>query len=192
MEKIALFLDDHASEVVILDFNHFYDVSQESHRCLIDKILKRFPSKLCPPTDMKEVTLKFMSERGYRLIVFYQDNIACDHPQLWGKCRISSPWPNTPDVHVLLKTLTENFTKSREISKFYVTQGVLTLTEEYVIANLLKTLKETLARDAAKPFVEWLKSKTAGREGINICIMDSVELENYVASVIQLNYSLIE
>jgi len=192
LEEIALFLDDHDSEVVILDFNHFYDVSKESHLCLIDKILKRFPSKLCPPTDVNRVTLKFMSKHGFQLILFYQSCIACGHPQLWPGCRISSPWPNSLQVQDLLEKLEENYEEGRDISSFYVTQGVLTPTVGYVVRHAYTTLKDTLVRAAAKPFVEWLKSKTAGREGINVCIMDCVELENYITNVIQLNYSLIE
>ena len=189
MEEVALFLDDHASEVVLLDFNHLCNVSKESHLCLIDKILKRFPSKLCPLTKVNEVTLNSMSQHGFQLIVFYKNCISRDYPLLWPGCSISSPWPNKHQVQDLLDTLEENFQKARDISKFYVSQGVLTPTTCYIICHACKTLKQTLAQTAARPFVGWLKPKTAGPNGINICIMDCVELENYVASVIQLNYS---
>ena len=42
MESLAAFLDDHCSEIVLLDFNHFYAMDSAEHERLINALLRRF------------------------------------------------------------------------------------------------------------------------------------------------------
>jgi len=41
LDSLAAFLDEHCHEVVLLDFNHFYDMDTEAHNRLIKALLDR-------------------------------------------------------------------------------------------------------------------------------------------------------
>ena len=42
LDSLAAFLDDHCCEIVLLDFNHFYDMDSAAHDRLINALLDRF------------------------------------------------------------------------------------------------------------------------------------------------------
>lgn len=189
LSNMASYLEDHGSEVVILDFNHFYEVSYEAHHCLIGKIRDRFGSKLCPVHHhLRDVSLRFMWQNGYQLIVFYHQCIGHRFQFLWPGCHMQSPWPNTDDVCQLLDTLEKNYENRRSEENFYVTQGILTPGTTFILTHLYSTLKETLAQTAVVPFLNWIKGKAIGRNGLNICIIDSVELSGFTKAVVDMNY----
>lgn len=103
----------------------------------------------------------------------------------------------------------------RPQNSFFVSQGVLTPTVYTVISHVTSSLKDHFARPTAQAVVEWLKThrKTtttnnvgvdgecisqngtdldegqAGAEGVNIVIVDFVDLDqSYVETVVKLNY----
>ena len=189
LAEINEFLNQHSKEIVLLDFNHFYMVSEKEHEQLVGKIGEIFGGKLCAFCDPAEVTLQNLWDQGKQVLVFYHSQIVHRYPQLWPGEAIPSPWGNTVSQPTLLQFLEKNFQRGRQANQFYVAQGVLTPDTKYVIEHLRSSLKSQLATKVAPPFVDWIKTKDAGISGINICIMDYVEMVEYVDAVIQLNYN---
>lgn len=73
LNVINKFLENCSEEVVILDFQHFYNFTEENHGVLTDEIKAVFGDKLCPlPWEITTVTLSWMIDRGYRVIVVYR------------------------------------------------------------------------------------------------------------------------
>jgi len=58
LDSLAAFLDDHCCEIVLLDFNHFYDMDSAAHDRLINALLGRFISSFV----VKTCTICFVSE----------------------------------------------------------------------------------------------------------------------------------
>lgn len=199
LESVATYLglEEHRREIVILDFNHFYEVSDDAHELLFKKIRESFGSKLCPFNPNDDVSLKFMWDKGYQLIVFYnpeqgdrESNVTIPD-FLWPADHIQSPWPNTVDIGQLIDTLETNYKEGRPTEKgnFYVTQGILTPDAKFIITHLCSTIKETLGQTAVGPFLSFLnRDKAIGPQGLNICIMDCVELSGFINDVVGINY----
>ena len=187
LEEINVFLDEHPKEIVLLDFNHFYDANDNSHSRLKRNIFDTFGSKLCPFVELDQLSLCFMWECNLQVIVFYH----CNHgnePQLWPGTAIRSLWPNVKTVDELLDE--DTLKRNEHMDKFQVTQGVLTPDTQFVVFHIGATLKNSLCVQAAEPFVRWLKTKKPDRYGVNICMIDFVEMADYISTVINLNYSL--
>ena len=85
MVEISDFLSDHSKEVVLLDFNHFYGMDAEKHARLLDMIIDTYGSKLCPAGIPNDITLDYMWQNGYQVLVFYHDDLAFSYKQIWSK-----------------------------------------------------------------------------------------------------------
>lgn len=199
LAEIDSFLESHEKEVVLLDFKSFCDFDGDAHDALAKTVMARFGSRMCRFADARRVTLDRLWRDRHQVVAFYHhrchggddgdDDAAMTSHGFWPGDAIRSPWPNTTDVPKLLKVLEGNLERGRPESIFHVTQGVLTPDTGCIVRNLCTTLEEVLAHKVAPPFVKWLRARRAGRGGgINICILDFVELEGYVETVIRLNY----
>lgn len=58
--EMNTFLTQHPTEVIFLDFNHFYAMSNSHHEYLISKIQEVFGSKLCTKECVENVTLNYL------------------------------------------------------------------------------------------------------------------------------------
>lgn len=56
LDQIRAFLDCHAREVVLLDFNHFYGLQNAHHEALVAMLREVFGDRLCPPLFAQEVS----------------------------------------------------------------------------------------------------------------------------------------
>lgn len=207
MEEICEFLESHPKEIILLDFNHFYHMDKKHHSECVDSMKSIFGDKLCPyQTDTESLTFKFMWENGYQVIVFYhhQDpNHKLDidpNDHLWPGSYIPSAWLNVSKLSDFKLKLDEMFRKritsapdgKAHNSTFHVCQGVLTPVASQIVGGLASSLKEKCSDQIAAYYVDWLKSTRPGKNGINICIIDFVETENYIRTVIRLNEKLLK
>ena len=188
---VAAFLEEHDKEVVLLDFNHVENLSQVQHVQCINILKSTFGDKMCKYTeDIELITLNYLWEQKFQVVVFYHHNNAEDNQDLWPGRDIPSSWPNVTDTEQMLKYLDENYNQTRNMKKFHVTQGVLTPRCCTVIMNLCSTLKAQCSDKCGGNFVEWLKEREAGNDGINICIIDFVHEYDYIPTVLSLNQKL--
>ena len=193
MKDIKIFLDDHPKEIVLLDLNHFYSLDEFKHKQFLSLILEILGYKMVPFIDRDSVTLDMLWENNLQVIVFYHNDIVKEYAQFWPGYQIPSPWPNTMSRTDLVSKLDIAYDETRKKkNSFFVFQGVLTPTTSHVIAHLNGSLKNDLASKASMPYVKWIKTKQAGKNGINVCIMDFVEDSDYIKTVIDLNETLAE
>lgn len=186
LQEIQTFLDSHPKEVVILDFNHFYEMNEKHHENLIELVTDKFESKMCPHLDMDSVTLSMMWESGLQVIVFYQNNFIRDNMMFWPASSIKAPWANTADIHDLMTFLDSRFKSGRPLDEFHVTQGVITPGTGMIMSHLNSSL-QAMTEKVAPRIVVWLKDKKIGSQGINICMIDFVEKADFISNVISLN-----
>lgn len=186
LEEIKSFLDCHSREIILLDFNHFYEMNESHHKKLIDLLIDKFESKICPHLDMDSVSLSMMWESGLQVIIFYQNEFIKDNMMFWPASSIKAPWPNTAHIHDLITFLDGKFKAGRPPNEFHVTQGVITPGTGAIMSHLNSSL-HILAEKAAPRIVLWLKDKQIGAQGINICMIDFVEKADFIPSVITLN-----
>ena len=74
LEEINQFLDAHSHEVVLLDFNHFYDFNDQcGHEQLIHLIHEVFGTKLCTTArTIEECTLSYLWDHHQQVILLYE------------------------------------------------------------------------------------------------------------------------
>jgi hypothetical protein len=182
------FLDSHPEEIVLLDFNHFYDMDSSAHHRLVDSLLHRFSSRMCPVMDMSCLTLRTLWDTGLQLVVFYHDHDSVEqHFQLWPGSIIPAFWHNKQTVDQLVEAVDAMRCK-RPPTDFYVSQGVLTPDTWYIASHVGQNLRSNICDGTLQPFVDWLRRQTIGCHGVNIVTMDFVELTQFIPTVVALNY----
>ncbi len=194
LQEIASFLDHHCKEVVLLDFNHLYDMTEELHKKFLAQIKETFGSKLCPNQDISAVTLQNLWKLNQQVLVCYHHPLATHDMLVWPGDVIMSPWPNQTSSEKLLHILEKNYELGAVSAAFYVTQGVLTPDVLFVIEHIESSLYASLCQKVAEPVVQWLTKKQAigaGKRGINICILDYVQLAKYTDIVLALNQAIL-
>ncbi|XP_072026187.1 LOW QUALITY PROTEIN: PI-PLC X domain-containing protein 3-like [Amphiura filiformis] len=190
LREINEWLDAHPKEVVLIDFNHFYDMSAEDHQILVLQIQQIFGDKVCPLMDIDKSALNVLWDNKWQVIVFYcHDDTTIDKTQLWPSNCIQSIWPNTTEAPKMVNRLEAYLTRGRPNDKFYVSQGVLTPTGTTILQRISSNLKDVCAPVAMKNLLFFLKNKSIGPKGINIVIADFVELDDFVSKVLALNPS---
>nr|XP_002738394.2 PREDICTED: PI-PLC X domain-containing protein 3-like [Saccoglossus kowalevskii] len=187
MNEINKWLDEHPKEVVLIDFNHVYQMDETHHLDLFDKFADIFSHKICPRMDCKDCTLEFLRENKWQVIIFYQDDFAEEYPTMWTSQAIYAPWPQTPEPAKMVNRLEAFHTRGRHLDKFHVTQGILTPTGTTVLGNLGSSLKDCLAASAIRNLQFFLKEKKIGEKGINIVLVDFVEMGDFIPTVLSLN-----
>ena len=64
LDSVSSFLSEHQREVVLLDFNHFFNMEEEHHAMLISLLSSHFGDLLLPISKVQEVTLSDMWNQG--------------------------------------------------------------------------------------------------------------------------------
>lgn len=201
LRDINTFLTSNPLEVVILDFNHFYNMNQTAHNMLLTEIRNVFGYKSVPPPfttpnyKMWGTNLQVLWQTPYRVIPLYHDDNIVQYPEIWAGSYIESPWANTSDVSTLIDFLDTNYTKKYRDrnDSFYCWQGVVTPRPRDVALNVGSSLERRMATKATEEFVKWLQNgKVPGPQGINICSSDFVEKHEFIQNVISLNLRIHE
>ncbi|CAG5924077.1 unnamed protein product [Menidia menidia] len=206
LEQISNYLSSHAREVVFLDFNHFYGVQNLHHEKLVAMLKEVFGEKLCPVVFAQEVTLQYLWEKEYQVLVFYHHPMALEVPFLWPGQMMPSPWANTTDPEKLIQFLQASVTDRRHVrtfislqvlghrrkGTFFVSQVVLTPKASTVMKGVASGLRETITERALPAMMQWIRSQRPGESGINIITADFVELGEFISAVITLNYHYLD
>lgn len=196
LRDINTFLMNNQKEVVILDFNHFYNMTQADHAELLSEIVTRFGYCLVPPPFTSssfrrwDMTLQNLWSTPYRVIPLYNDHTVDYFPQIWPAGNIESPWCNTSSVNTLITYLEHNYNSRHRFHNdtFYNWQGVLTAQTKDILLHPGSTLERHLADRATPAFVNWLRNdKVPGPREINVCTTDFVEKHEFIPTVIGLN-----
>ncbi|XP_048350822.1 PI-PLC X domain-containing protein 2 isoform X1 [Sphaerodactylus townsendi] len=190
--EINTFLTHHPTEVVFLDFNHFYAMDKNHHVYLIGRIKEVFGSRLCTKECVENVTLNYLWEKKQQVLIFYHHPIYEENPILWPGNKMPAPWANTTSVHKLLQFLETTLGERAKHGTFHVSQAILTPRVKTIARHLIRGLKNTLVHRNLPLILNWVKSQKPGIMGVNIITSDFVELVDFAASVIALNDLLLE
>ncbi|VDM56932.1 unnamed protein product [Angiostrongylus costaricensis] len=123
LQQVIEFLEENKKEVVILDMNHFFNMDKSTYRVLQNEVVAVLgKDQICPFMNVNLVSLDFMWKNGYRVVIF--SSFPGGNPTLfWPAVMISSPWPNTNNVGVLLAFLDSSLEHRRYSPHgFFVTQ----------------------------------------------------------------------
>ncbi|KAK3101616.1 hypothetical protein FSP39_004891 [Pinctada imbricata] len=192
LRDIERFLHLHPQEIILLDFNHFYNMTPDDHTILLNEIKDIFGAKLAeynPYLSLWKLTLEHFWRTPQRLIIFYHNPMWNSVNFTWPSELIPSPWANVSSTSSLVQFHEHNYfghTRS-DNGAFYVWQGVLTPSTATVAGHLFSSVKDRLAHKATRAFLSWLGDKVPSHIGINICISDFVEDEDFTTEVILLN-----
>jgi hypothetical protein len=73
LEDMKKFLNNHPKEVVILDFNHLYEMEADHHASLLQAMAEIFGNKICPYLNMECLTLQMLWESELQVIALYHN-----------------------------------------------------------------------------------------------------------------------
>jgi len=179
------FLEKHRGEVLLLDFNHFYNFDEKTHEMLHALIVRVFGNEICPRTRPDLVTLDGLRACEQRVIIIYQ----CDgyiHHNFWTACHISAPYADTDCLSELVVFLDRTATSGQPY--LYVAQAILTPRLGDVFFHLGASLERRFASRCTEAISEWLRGDCAPL--VNIVLCDFVEQFDFCDAVINLNRRL--
>ena len=182
LNQINQFLLQNPLEVVFIDFQHFYSLSDEDHKKLIQQINGLFGNRLVPYSSqlvMDKFTLRYLWQKRLQVFVYYRNESArMQSPNLWPARCLPNPWANTMSRDKLCSYL-EASMSARPPNSMYVTQGILTPSNRYVGFHCFSSLKTDLAQICNQCITDWLDDKSAGNKGPNIVMTDFIEWNKY-------------
>ncbi|XP_061613989.1 PI-PLC X domain-containing protein 2 [Phyllopteryx taeniolatus] len=189
--EINSFLREHRKEVIFLDFNHYYVMGSEHHEYLIKMLQEVFSSKLCKNCEVETVTLDYLWERKYQVIVFYHHPSAQGVPVMWPGNKIPAPWANTTEPGKLIQFLETTLKQRAKQGSFHVSQAILTPRVNTVARGLVWGLRNYLVERNLPAIMSWVEVQRPGSDGVNIITSDFVELSDFANIVIRLNNLLL-
>lgn len=197
LRTINIFFENNPREFVILDFNHFYNMTSANHQKLLEGIKEIFGDKILDNrgiSSLSTLTLdRIWAASKQVMVIYHEEEAVPECPWVWSEQTIVSLWANTTDPQRLEKFLNRNYNEAKNRGgKFCVWQGILTLDYSYVAMHFWSSLQKTLVPLETATFLSWLRNKLPGPAGINICIIDFVEKSDYISTVINLNYKVHE
>lgn len=187
LSEINNFLNNNRGEVVILDFQHFYEFTAEDHEKLMSNLRSILGDKMCLRQDVGNVSLNYLTGIGRQILTVYRNEAAKANAELWPSGILPTPWPDKLSTSDLIPYL-DNKLKTRNQSIGLVSQCVLTVNTWYVVKHLFGSLKN-MASTTNEDVIPWIKSKNNGPNGVNVIICDFVEGSEFVKDVIELNYT---
>ena len=193
IEQISKFLRIHSRELLILDFQHFLNLSAADHASLAETIEAAFGGILIPPPQGGVFpTLESVWSSRQQVIVVYSDesganDVLASHAQFWSRNLLSSKWANTPDP-IKLRDYLRAVVKGAPSEQLFVLQGVLTPDTGTIVHGLVgkpKSLRQ-LAEIANPQVISWCITEWA-KMGLNIIMADWTTDSNIVDTAIQIN-----
>lgn len=175
LSDVSTFLQQNPNEIVILDFNHLYDMGDSDHAKMMGYLESYLGPFLLPNTFTPQSTLNSIWAQSGRVIVMYDDKTQVQQSSyLWSQDRISSPWPNTTDSAELFEKLDSTLATAPP-DKLFVLQGVLTPDGSTVAAGMVGSPSslQQMAQTVTPQVISWLRQQV-GR-GVNIVIADWFE-----------------
>lgn len=196
---LTKFLDEHPKEVVILDFQHFYDFQGVQHHQLINFILSNFQAKLFRrsfgDSNLIQLSLDFAFRYQKQIVVIYRNPMTAN--EFFRPNDFPTPWPNATNIDSL-KNYLENRITMRSPEQGFVTQCVLTPDANFIVPRFYSTLRKKCAKKVDKDLTDWIAEQTPGhfvmgeKPRINVILVDFVDIhDNQIPKiVVDLNMKL--
>ncbi|XP_062302989.1 PI-PLC X domain-containing protein 1-like [Osmerus eperlanus] len=188
LSAVAVWLQQHSEEVVILVCSHFYELGEREHRHLVSFITGLFGHKLCPPQVTP--TLRHCWGSGQQVIVSYDnEDVVKQHKQLWPM--ISYRYADSPDPKKVISYLEQQKAAGRP-AEFFASGLNLTEDSSYVVHHPCETMRR-MTMKAVSLLLGWVEVQRPGPQStcLNIVCGDFVDLNEFPAVVIALNDKLL-
>eukprot|EP01124_Arcella_intermedia_P033626 TRINITY_DN8111_c0_g1_i2.p1 TRINITY_DN8111_c0_g1~~TRINITY_DN8111_c0_g1_i2.p1 ORF type:complete len:308 (-),score=84.66 TRINITY_DN8111_c0_g1_i2:16-939(-) len=185
LSEIEQFVAQCPQEIIILDFNHFYNMKEEQHTQLINIIHQKLLKSMIPYTQDIPLTFNSLWESQKTIFVMYHHASCAAFPLLWPQQCINSPWPDKTDPNDLFEYLR----KCPRTPNFFVSQAILTPRVSTVVSSVLPTQPSSLKNftDMANiTVIDWLMEQVKAHP-LNIIIVDFYESINFVEAIILIN-----
>ena len=195
--QIKNFISKFTTEIILLDFNHVYapiGYRLSAFALLFSKVNASLGEHLCPRTNLSRLTLQYLWRKS-KQVLFFVDRANEDLPRFaWSSvANILSPFDTKTfeDPEKWIAFLSTRYKHKRPRNMFYITQGILLPHWIEMLAGqtVNATLKAWISLTASTRLVEWMKKRKAGPSGLNIVIADYIEENNFVPTLLYLNYS---
>ena len=192
LEDVKRFALKHPKEVIIIHFQHFYNMATEAHEKLVGKLYSTLGDLLYPPGEKAvNATLQEIWQSGKNIVVLYRyDDIACLYSFLWPVRMIKNPWANTDDEVALIDFLDKQCCSFAQ-DCLHVTQAILSPQPSTLEKNLSGSLEKDLALKCNEHVCKWLNglcSIPGKHHKFNIIMADFVEHGQFIDTVIEMNY----
>lgn len=200
LRQVKEFADRHPREIIILDFNHLYNmkpkVDSSRHTGLINKIKNAFGDKLAPNTFGPKTKIGDFWKEGYQIVVLYQNkNLVQQNDFLWPQSYISSPWPNKQSVKELKPVLDkklENWNNTDNKDRLFVLQCILTPNGNTIKSAFVPFSKapkniKAFTNPVKANIKNWLDEWQNKDYGMNIIILDFLDDPTIIDQIIDLN-----
>ncbi|KAL9915065.1 PI-PLC X domain-containing protein 2 isoform 1-T1 [Glossina fuscipes fuscipes] len=198
LDELIKYLECHPLEVVILDFQHFYDLNVSQHKEFQSNLIDLFGERLYMPKDgpLHAFTLERSKEMNKQIILIYRKCPKEISNSFWSENSWATPWPDVTSTKKLEKYLEFNL-YSRRSGQGFVSQCIITPSGRYIAFRFFSSLRST-AKKVKKKLRPWIEAQTPGifnensRPTINVILFDYVDLrKGEVAKwVIELNQKL--
>ena len=191
IDEISAFTKANTEEIVLLDFNHFYEMTNSSHDQLYNKLVSAFGDTMIPQSSCLTDTIGDFWKNQQNVIVFYDEaDMAAKHSDLCSENQIDSPWPNVTTADALKSALEANL-KAKPNGIVYVTQGIITEDGEIIAEGLIPfsgnpSSMEELASTITPEVVSWLPGWQSDY-GLNVVICDWYQKADYISTVVGFN-----
>ncbi|XP_071779544.1 PI-PLC X domain-containing protein 1 isoform X1 [Centroberyx gerrardi] len=197
--SVAVWLESHPKEIVILACSHFEGLSDKLHESFILSLKKLFGSKLCPrqalqnttcPTQESALTLRSLWASGHQVLLSYEDQAAARHEELWPA--IPYWWANQPTAQGVISYLDWQKGMGRP-EGFFVAGLNLTADRRHIAVHPKQSLR-TLTLSNWESLQEWLENQKPGADynSLNIIAGDFVGPVPFCPLVIALNQKLLQ
>ncbi len=192
LKNIQTFAQAHPSEMIIIDFNHFYGVDNSALETQFLQMLKdNLGNSVIPNTYHANSTMGQIRQSKRQIIILMdtdQPILSLDLQQfattyLWHERRINSPWPNASDVTDLKNDLdSEVANRAKTIptaTNLFVLQAIETENTDQVIDGIIAPSKypnniQSYEQTTNQDLGNWLNNYVAtdGQSAMNIVIQD--------------------
>jgi Jacalin-like lectin domain/Phosphatidylinositol-specific phospholipase C, X domain len=169
----------HDQEIIVLHFQHFYDMDDALHGKLIALMRSKFGSALISRHHGVKTKLKDLAQAKQRIAVIYCNDKIKDaqvYPDFWTGDMIDSPWGNKDDL-ADLKDYLNGVVAAPAEDKLFVLQGVLTPNATLITKGLAPFTSGSLSALASRvspQVLNWVQNDWRDKR-LNILMIDWAE-----------------
>lgn len=182
--QLKTFFDEHPKEIVLLDFQHFFNMRNHEHASLIHQIQANIGAKALQPSVGVHVTIGELWEQNKQAIIIYaHEETVRDYPELlWYRdAHLSSPWFNKSKLKKLKKCLDEmmsdpQYPSTHNAEKFTVLQTILSPDVTMVFKSFLPFFPHSLnhvAKRFNQKMIHWFDDPKY--QSANIIMVDAFD-----------------
>lgn len=177
------------NEIIILDFQHVFNISGSAVTDLMTTLTDSFSTLMIPSSMGTGASLSDIWNTSGRLVVLYPDDtVVANYDFLWSRTTsIEDVWPDDQTLTDLYNDLNAQLPYTG--SELFVLQGVITPNASLITSGILGSGPGSLlalAQQTNPNLNSWISSNWASQT-LNIVISDWYGLTNFAATVIANN-----